>query len=334
MKHRETEEQKRLFICWAFGDTRSESLSHCLGAECYYTRTYFRVAFPLIRYLFALPKYLVQGVETFLVLLRKRPDVIFVQNPPIFAALVVWFYCLFTSANFVTDTHTGAFDRWHWKQFLWLYHFVGKRAVTNILHNEPLSRRVTEWDLPAISIGDFPFHLTSDRVYPFRKGFNVVVVCSFATDEPIFEIIKAAACLPNVNFYLSGNLKGVPKQIFEKKTPNVILTDYIPLNDYVALLKGSDIVVVLTTNNDTMQNGALEALELERPIITSDWPVLREAFYKGTIYIDNTAASLVRAIEQMRNNYSYYLTEVKILREELHAGWGEKFANLLSIIEN
>jgi glycosyltransferase involved in cell wall biosynthesis len=102
----------------------------------------------------------------------------------------------------------------------------------------------------------------------------------------------------------------------------------------VALLKGSDIVVVLTTNNDTMQNGALEALELERPIITSDWPVLREAFYKGTIYIDNTAAGLVRAIEQIRNNYSYYLNEIKILREELHAGWAERLAKLLLTIEN
>jgi hypothetical protein len=114
----------------------------------------------------------VQGVETFLVLLKKRPDVIFVQNPPIFAALVVWFYCLFTSANFVTDTHTGAFDRWRWKRFLWLYRFLGRRATMNILHNEPLSRKVVEWDLPAISIGDFPFHLTSDRVYPFCKGFK------------------------------------------------------------------------------------------------------------------------------------------------------------------
>jgi len=81
-----------------------------------------------------------------------------------------------------------------------------------------------------------------------------------------------------------------------------------------------------------MQCGAHEALEFERPIITSDWPVLRQFFSKGTIHIDNSAASLVKAIEEMRLNYFSYLEQVKGLREERRADWQKRFSNLLKVL--
>ena len=98
-------------------------------------------------------------------------------------------------------------------------------------------------------------------------------------------------------------------------------------------MKGCDIATCLTTDDNTHQWGALEALEFERPIITSDWPVLRDYFSKGTVHVDNTATSLVKAIELIRNNYSYYLKEIVNLRKERRSNWEERFSKLVGILE-
>jgi glycosyltransferase involved in cell wall biosynthesis len=83
-----------------------------------------------------------------------------------------------------------------------------------------------------------------------------------------------------------------------------------------------------------MQNGAYEAMELERPIITSDWPVLRETFSRGTVHVDNKAESIVKAIEEIQKNYSYYLDEIKQLRLERRAVWEQGFSALIALMES
>jgi glycosyltransferase involved in cell wall biosynthesis len=114
---------------------------------------------------------------------------------------------------------------------------------------------------------------------------------------------------------------------------NLIFTDFLPDEDYVSLVKECDVVVALTTRDMTMQNGAFEALELGKPIITSDWPVLRSMYTKGAVLIDNTADNLVRAIVQIRDHYSQFISEISILREESHAIWNNSFSRLLANLE-
>jgi glycosyltransferase involved in cell wall biosynthesis len=83
-----------------------------------------------------------------------------------------------------------------------------------------------------------------------------------------------------------------------------------------------------------MQCGDYEAMELGRPIITSNWPVLREYFSKGTIHIDNTVNSLVNAITEIHNNHTYYSEQIKILREERQSTWEKQLSDLKEILEN
>jgi len=334
MEGSESTKQKKLFLCWVPNQSRSESLSLYLGAECYYTKTYFRARGRFLRYILSPPRYVVQGVESLIALMRIRPNLIFVPNPPIFASVVAFVYCLFTNARFVTDTHTAAFDRTRWRCFLWLYRYLGRRALTNILHNTPLEDKVASWGLPTFCIGDFPFYLNSNRNYHFKKGFNIVVVCIFDQDEPISEVIEATSSLPEVNFYVTGSLKDAPRQVLENKPSNVLFTDFLPFEEYIALLKGSDVVVSLTTKDFTLQNGALEALELERPVITSNWPVLRKVFNKGTIHIDNTAAGLVSAINDMRNRHNFYINDIKLLKNDVNRKWQKQFKEFSILINS
>jgi len=334
MNGTDSQTQRLLFICWDPKHTRTDSLAHYLGAKCYYTRNYFIPRCRVLRYTLSPLRYLAQSFETLFALRRKRPDIILVPNPVIFASLIAWFYCLFNNARFVTDTHTAAFSRARWRCFLWLYRFLGRRALTNILHNKPLEERVRCWGLPTICIGEFPFHLKTSCSYDFKKGFNVVVVCIFAEDEPISEVVEAARCLADVNFYITGSIKHAPRKCLENKPTNIKFTDFLPLEEYIALLKGCDVVVSLTTQDFTLQNGALEALELERPIITSDWPVLWEVFNKGTIHINNTPASLVSAITEMRTQHDQYLTDIKCLKVDVNRKWQKQLSELSQLINS
>ncbi len=322
-------EQKRVFISWAPFDTRSDSLAFHLGANCYHIH-FFKLN--RYRYLYAPLKYILAACKTLSVLQKEHPDVIFVMNPPIFAVFVIWLYCLLHKSKYIVDTHSATFTARRWAFFLWLYCFLSKRALTNILHNEPLRRKVSSWGAPTITLEDGPPQLKTDRTYQFRQGFNAVFVSTYGSDEPIYEVIDAARYLPTVNFYITGPLSSAPKQLSSNIPDNVVLTDFLPLVDYAALLKGCDVVICLTMKDNTMQCGAHEAIELGRPIITSDWLVLREFFSRGTIHIDNTSSSLIEAIEKMRMNYSYYLKEINILCEERRASWQERFSKLLELL--
>jgi len=60
-------------------------------------------------------RYLVQTWQTWRILHREKPDIIFIQNPPIFAVLAVSLYTLFFGGRYVIDSHTGAFLDPHWR---------------------------------------------------------------------------------------------------------------------------------------------------------------------------------------------------------------------------
>ena len=322
--------KKLAFISWSIDDTRSNSLAHHLGIECHHIH-YFQTN--RYRYLYAPLKYVLAAWKTSSVLRQERPEVVLVSNPPPFAALSVWIYCLMSGAKFVTDTHSAAFNLKRWKPFLGLFRLLAHRAAVNIFHSEPMARQVSSWGVRTIVLGDIPYHLETDRDFPMRQGFSLVFPCTFAEDEPVEIVAAAARQLPEVNFYITGNLNLAPKDFALQVPQNVFLTGFIPHQDYVALLKACHGVIALTTRDLTVQNSAYEAVELGKPVITSHWPVLKAAYPLGTIYIDNTPAGLANAVIQLQADYPRYQAEMNLLRDKFHAAWSERLSTLLALVE-
>jgi glycosyltransferase involved in cell wall biosynthesis len=299
-----------------------------VGARAYHIH-YFKKR----RMLLAPIKYILASFKTLLVLYKERPDIIFVMNPPVFAVLIVWLYCRVNKSKYVVDTHSGIFTAARWRFFLPLYRFLAKQALMNMLHNKPQADEVAGWGAPSMVLEPGPIQTTTDRTYPFRPGYNVVIISTYDEDEPVLEVIEAARQLPDINFYITGSLQRAPRDILKHTPANVLLTDFLAREDFLALLKGSDVAVCLTTANNTHQWGALEAMEFARPIITSDWPVLRNYFSKGTVHVDNTASSLVVAIQQIRSDHSSYLKGIENLRKEQRANWDARFSKLIGLLE-
>lgn len=273
------------------------------------------------RYLAPL-RYAVQGPLTLITLFRERPMVVFVQNPPIFAPLFAWIYCALTGAGLIIDSHTDALrcpPLWRWS--LPLHRFLSRRALNTIVTNEHLSQVVAGWGAKSQIIIDVPSQLPAGKTYPVEHPFNVVMVSSFAPDEPLNEVIQVAKGLPDVGFYVTGDPAWSSKRLPDNLPSNLHLSGLLPDDEYYGLLRSVHAVMALTTEDHTMQRGACEAVWLGQPIITSHWPVLRQAFHKGTIHVDNTVEGIRAGVLQMRARHSQLAKEVLLLQEERRQQW-------------
>ena len=125
---------------------------------------------------------------------------------------------------------------------------------------------------------------------------NVAVISSFAYDEPLQEVFEVASQLPDVYFYVTGDIKNADKNLLTNKPDNVILTGFLDYCIYVDLLQKVDVIMDLTTDNTSIVAGAFEAVALEQPLITSNWIPLKRYFNKGTIYINNSSNDIKEAI--------------------------------------
>jgi len=318
---------KGLFIVWHPYSRRGQLLSEKLGLKLYLVHTLKR------RYFLAPIRYLLQTAKTLSVLAREKPRLVFVQNPPIFAAIVVYIYARLWKARYIIDSHTGGLLVPWWKWSLPIHAFLSRRAITTIVTNEHLKAMVDSWGVSSFIIGDIPTTFPQSKPFPLNGKFNIAVINTFSPDEPLEEVLEAAVSLPEVQFYVTGNPIRAKKSLFQNKPANVKFTGFLSDKEYFGLLRAAQAVMVLTTRNHTMQRGACEAVSLGKPIITSNWPLLREYFDKGTIHVDNSAQHIQEAVIRMQKERKTLGDEILILQQERWQEWQHKHAALTGLIE-
>jgi glycosyltransferase involved in cell wall biosynthesis len=158
------------------------------------------------------------------------------------------------------------------------------------------------------------------------------MVSSFAPAEPLAEVVDVARRLPEVGFYVSGDPVQGFKTLPGNLPPNLHITGYLPDDEYYGLLRSAHAVMALTTEDHTMQRGACEAVWLGQPIITSDWPLLRQSFHRGTIHTDATVDGIRAAVLEMRTRHTQLAREVLLLQEERHQQWEKIVAGLATSV--
>jgi len=184
-----------------------------------------------------------------------------------------------------------------------------------------------------IILDDVPTQFPAGKPYPVNGQANIAVISSFAPDEPLETIVTAALNLPNVHFYITGDCKRASKSLLAKTPANVTFTGFLPDSDYFGLLRSVDVVMVLTMRDHTNQRGACEAVWLGKPLITSDWPVLRRYFDKGTVHVDNSVESIQQGLLEIQMNLSDFQAGILVLQEERRRQWYERAEALLLFIQ-
>ena len=105
---------KMLFISWAPYSRRSETLAKEMRITSHFVH-YLKYQQPT----FAPFKYILQFLKTVLLILTKRPGLVFVQEPPVFACLAVYICRILALGRirYIIDAHSGAFHHPWWKPF-------------------------------------------------------------------------------------------------------------------------------------------------------------------------------------------------------------------------
>ena len=277
-------------------------------------------------------KYATQAWQTWRLLDRERPDVVFVMSPPVFAAIPALVYAWRRRAAFVIDAHTCAFVLRRWKPFLWLQRWLCRLAITTLVTNEHLASLVREAGGNATIVPDVPVVFDHDTPSDV-SGFHVVVVSSFDVDEPVAAILEAAARVPDVPFFITGDSSGLEPRLAASRPPNVTFTGFLDEKAYGRLVSGASVVLDLTSEDHTMLRGAYEAVYQGVPVIVSDWPILREAFPFGASHVDNTAEAIAAAVVAMREDRARYRADAGRLREEKLRRWEQTRRSIIERLQ-
>jgi glycosyltransferase involved in cell wall biosynthesis len=320
--------KKITFIVWARYHRRSELLARHLGASihfiCHGKRGRLSQVFV---------RYLVQTWQTWQTLCREKPDIIFIQNPPIFAVLIIAVYAKFHDVQYAIDSHTAAFISLRWNWSAGLHRWLSSRAQVTIVHNTSQEKIVDRWGCRYCVLDDPVEDFVDVEHFSFDGQFNVVVVSSFDADEPLDIVFDAAAGLANITFYVTGDYSRIAPTLLKKKPDNCLLTGYISNRQYAGLLQGADVIIDLVSNGETLLCGAFEAVSAGTPLIVSDWPVLRECFPMGTVYVPNTVEGVRAGVHQALREQVQLHQEILLLREQHQVEWMRKFAVLKRLLQ-
>ena len=305
------------YISWAESCSRSDHTARELGGTSHmvYAPQFGSRASTILL------KYFAQWVQTARLLRKERPDAVFVMTPPLVAALPAFWYAWRHRKHIVLDAHSAAFLHPRWRRLQWLQRALCRRASTTLVHNEHIAALVQQAGGHATLVPDVPIEYAERERFPRPAGFAVAVVCSFNYDEPIREILEAAALLPDVHFFVTGNPRHLDAALAASLPPNVRLTGFLSTAAYGGLLTDADVVLTLTTRDHTMLRGAYEAIYQGTPVIVSDWPILREAFPEGAIHVANSAEAIARGILAMQERTEHYRNGAARMRQAKLQRW-------------
>lgn len=302
-------------------------MSRALGAEL------FQFDFKTNR----LWRYLKSLTLTLGTFVKKRPDLIFVQNPSLVLAFLAVNYGLAINIPVIVDAHNAGvypFDgmKW-WGNKLATYLF--RHATLTIVTNQALSEHIEQRRGKAAILPDpLPEFGQIGATKTLQGKVNVLFICSFATDEPYMEVIEAGRLLnKDIFIYITGRYKGDVDELKEILPDNVILTGFLPERDFIQLLHSVDIVIDLTTREDCLLCGAYEAVSAEKVLIVSATRALKEYFHKGTLYTQNDREDLAEQIKKAVTDKDRLTRDIMGLKKEKTAEWALRKAEFEAVLE-
>jgi glycosyltransferase involved in cell wall biosynthesis len=317
--------QKNQYYVWVAFQRRPVSM------QCYFNYDLIFIK-PFITTKWLKPvDYILKGIKTMFKLLKDRPKILWIQLPPTPLLFLTQLYKrIIGKCILIVDCHNGVF-RGKWKKYLDINKL--NKCDIIIVHNWVIGNIAIELGInknKLIILEDKPVENNNIIMHKTQQHRQVIMPCSFYTDEPLEIVFDAARQIPNVDIIITGNYKrNVSLFDYTKKPDNVKFLGFLPLKEYEAVFVQSDIVLALTTEDDIQLSVANEAVGFEIPMVISDTKLLRELFNKGAIYVETlNANSIANGINEAFEKIDVLKDEIKILKIERNQKW-ENMANFL-----
>ncbi len=289
------------FVAWGAVSGRSREIAAALGGEahCLFPPESSWRPHAAIRYVLC-------TLNTVFYVARRRPRSLVVTNPPLLAGFVVLACGRLTGSPVVLDSHPGGFgaqgdavsarlQAFH----QWLATHVDGCAVAS----QPWVDVVTQWGGKAIELHEAPGELdVPPPPGPTSDALRVLCVGRLAPDEPSEALIRAAALVPDCEFFVTGDPKRAP-ELVDLAPANVTFTGFLDPDAYGLALQEADVVLTLTTEPSSVMRAAYEAVYTRRPLIVTDWPVGRTLF-PYAVHVPNDPTGIADGVRRARESFS------------------------------
>jgi glycosyltransferase involved in cell wall biosynthesis len=160
------------------------------------------------------------------------------------------------------------------------------------------------------------------RPGPERR--TVLYVCIFAPDDPVHEVLEALSGLDEISLRVTGQ---PPLGFDVGRYPGVEFTGYLRGPRYREALERADIVLSLTTEPTSAVRVGFEAVFGRRPLVVSDWPLLREAF-PYAVHVENTAPGIRQGILRAVEDWEELARDADRALEVTERRWSEQLGVL------
>ena len=314
---------RAVYIAWVDYQRRAESMQTYFGYDLFYVSAQH---LPPLRKLLS---YIMRAKATLQIVLRERPDVVWLQLPPTFLMHLLVLFRFVTRRTFkiVADCHNAALRApWsavplssrllNWADLV-LVHNPDVVAAARDLGVEHQRLRVLGDSVPVLP--------SEDVETPPQRKPTLVMPCSFHADEPIEAVLQAARQLESATFVITGNhLRIRNRGLLKQATQNVIFPGFLPLAEFDQLLLRASGVLCLTTQDGVQLSAASEAIAAGKPIIISDTKLLRDLFGQAGILVDNSVASILQGCRTAIESYGEYAAAARAMRQRRMTRWLEE----------
>lgn len=323
-----------VWISWE-NHRRSRELAGALGVPFEHKESSMRRIF----------RYPVLLAWTIGVVVRRRARMVFCQNPSIVLTTALALMSTPFRFQLVVDRHSNFKFRTRksrslkWRIFHFLSAYTLRKAEVTIVTTRKLMKWVHLNGGRAVVLHDKIPDLSTRTVVDLKGCPSVLFVCTYSWDEPIEEVLQAVNSFPvNSVLYITGRGTAaiharVAEMNLQMRERRVVLTGFLPEDQYRAYMASADIVLVLTTVEDVLLCGAYEAVSLGKPLVLSGTNAIRGLFNQGVIYCENHAASISGAVTNAHLHENEIREQIVTLRKYLDELWMERFSLLLDRVK-
>jgi glycosyltransferase involved in cell wall biosynthesis len=268
-------------------------------------------------------RYLVLSARTIGLLMRRRVQVLLIQNPSLILGALAALLRPILGFQLIVDAHNEAvtpyINRQGWIRRL--SYWVIRNSELTIVTNRQLAQIIEAVGGRAFTLPDrVPAAPAPAAASALEGPFNVVLIATYAADEPIGEVFEAVRG-SDVQLYVTGNPRKLAPALAATVPPNVRFTGFLEEAAYWALLRSADGIIDLTLMDDCLVCGAYEALAIGKPMVLSNNTASIELFGDAAAFTDNTAADIRRALDALRLRRGELAAAALIKRGEMAQRW-------------
>lgn len=286
-------------------------------------------------------RYPILSYRTCRVIFKNRIKILFVQNPSIVLSFLAICLKQILHIQVLIDAHnSGIYPlEGRSKTLNFFARFICRKADVVVVTNSYLAEIVKDWGgNPFVMPDPIPdFSHLPDTEAVINEGPYVLMICTWAADEPYMEVIEAASLFAKdgLSVFITGNFrKRLTGDQIGQIPPNVKLLGFIPESKYIVYLKSAIAIIDLTTRDNCLVCGAYEAAAVGTPGILSDTEVNREVFNRGYLYTRNSAIAIAATVLEAAYQETYLRQQLVEFRSSHQSLIEKKVEALKAILSN